>query len=91
MSFQWETPEEINLALAQRLSRIRKRRKLSQQALSRKSNVSYGSIKRFETSGQISLISLTKICVALDCADEIRRLFANVEYGSIEEVLHERS
>ena len=91
MSFIWETPEEINLALAQRLSRIRKRRKLSQQELSEKSNVSYGSIKRFETSGQISLISLTKLCVALDCVDEIKNLFTNVEYGSIEEVLRERS
>lgn len=91
MNFIWETPEEINLALAQRLSRIRKRRKLSQQELSEKSNVSYGSIKRFETSGQISLISLTKLCVALDCADEIRSLFTNVEYSSIEEVLRERT
>ncbi|MBQ4075848.1 MAG: helix-turn-helix transcriptional regulator [Clostridia bacterium] len=91
MSFIWETPEEINLALAQRLSRIRKRRKLSQQELSEKSNVSYGSIKRFETSGQISLISLTKLCVALDCVDEIRNLFTNVEYSSIEEVLRERT
>ena len=91
MSFIWETPEEINLALAQRLSRIRKRRKLSQHELSEKSNVSYGSIKRFETSGQISLISLTKLCVALDCADEIRNLFTNVEYSSIEEVLRERT
>ena len=51
MSFVWETPEEINLALAKRLSRIRKRRNLSQVQLSEKSNVSYGSIKRFETSG----------------------------------------
>ena len=89
MSFVWETPEEINLKLAQRLKNIRKRRKLSQQELSEKSNVSYGSIKRFETTGQISLISLTKLCVALDCADEIRKLFTNVEYSSIEEVLRE--
>ena len=59
MNFVWETPEEINLALAQRFQRIRKRRGLSQLQLSEKSNVSYGSIKRFETSGQISLISLT--------------------------------
>ena len=88
---QWETPEEINMALAQRLKRIRKRRKLSQQALSEKSNVSFGSIKRFETSGQISLISLTKLCVALECVDEIKNMFTNVEYGSIEEVLRERS
>ena len=91
MKFVWETPEEINLALAQRLSRIRKRRNLSPQALSEKSNVSFGSIKRFETSGQISLFSLTKICVALDCVEESKNLFTNVEYGSIEEVLRERT
>lgn len=91
MAFIWETPEEINMALAQRLSRIRKRRNISQQQLSERSNVSFGSIKRFETSGQISLISLTKLCVALGCVDEIRNLFTNVEYASIEEVLRERA
>lgn len=91
MSFVWETPEEINLALAQRLSRIRKRRNLSQVQLSEKSNVSYGSIKRFETTGQISLLSLTKLCAALDCVDEIKNLFTQVEYGNIEEVLRERT
>ncbi len=91
MKFVWETPEEIDLALAKRLGAIRKRRGLSQQALSEKSNVSYGSIKRFETTGQISLISLTKLCVALDCVDEIRNLFTRVEYQSIEEVLRERT
>ena len=91
MRFVWETPEEINMALAQRLSKIRKRRGLTQQVLSEKSNVSFGSIKRFETTGQISLISLTKLCVALDCVDEMKNLFTNVEYGSIEEVLRERT
>ena len=91
MSFVWETPEEINLALAKRLSRIRKRQNLSQVQLSEKSNVSYGSIKRFETSGQISLLSLTRLCVALNCVEEIRNLFTQVEYGSIEEVLRERT
>ena len=91
MSFVWETPEEINLALAKRLSRIRKRRNLSQVQLSEKSNVSYGSIKRFETSGQISLLSLTRLCVALNCVEEIKNLFTQVEYGSIEEVLRERT
>lgn len=91
MKYVWETPEEIDKAVAQRLSRIRKRRKLSQEKLSEKSNVSYGSIKRFETTGQISLLSLTKLCIALDCADEIRKLFTDVEYNSIEEVLNERT
>ena len=91
MAFVWETPEEINQKLAQRLQLLRKRRGISQLQLSEKSNVSYGSIKSFETPGQISLISLTKLCVALDCADEIRQLFTNVEYASIEEVIRERT
>ena len=91
MTFVWEPPEEINQKLAQRLKLLRKRRGISQLQLSDKSNVSYGSIKRFETTGQISLISLTKLCVALDCVDEIRQLFTNVEYASIEEVIRERT
>ena len=91
MAFVWETPEEINIALAKRLAGIRKRRGLTQEQLSEKSNVSFGSIKRFETSGQISLISLTKIAVALDCVDELKNLFTEVKYNSIEEVIRERN
>ena len=91
MGFVWETPEEIDLALAKRLRGIRKRRGLTQQQLSEKSNVSFGSIKRFESTGQISLISLTKLAVALDCADGLKRIFTETAYASIEEVLRERS
>ena len=91
MPFVWETPEEIDLALAKRLAGIRKRRGLAQQELSEKSNVSFGSIKRFETTGQISLISLTRLAVALDCVSEIKVLFTDVGYSSIEEVIRERT
>lgn len=85
--FQWETAEEMNKKLAERVSQIRKRRKISQKELSEKSGVSFGSIKRFETSGQISLISLTKIAIALSCSSEITELFTEVPYLSIEEVI----
>lgn len=85
----WETAEEINKKLAMRVRGLRKRRRISQEKLSNQSGVSYGSIKRFESSGQISLISLTKIALALDCADEIRNLFTDIPYRSIEEVINE--
>jgi hypothetical protein len=52
----WETAEELDKKLAERMRRIRRRRKVSQQKLSDMSGVSYGSIKRFETTGQISLV-----------------------------------
>jgi len=85
----WETPEEINLELAKRVRRIRKRRDLSQEKLSVMSGVSYGSLKRFESTGQISLLSLTKIAMALGCIDEIKELFMKVPYRNIEEVIRE--
>ena len=67
--FIWETPEELDQKLAQRVRKIRKRRSITQEKLASISGVSYGSIKRFETTGQISLVSLTKIAMALDIAD----------------------
>ena len=76
--FIWETPEELDQKLAQRVRKIRKRRSITQEKLASISGVSYGSIKRFETTGQISLLSLTKIAIALDLADELRNIFPQV-------------
>lgn len=90
--FVWETAEELDQKLAQRVRNIRKRRSISQEKLSSMSGVSYGSIKRFETTGQISLISLislTKIAMALDIADELRNIFTHVPYKDIQEVINE--
>ena len=47
----------------------------------------YGSIKRFETTGRISLISLTKRCTVLEYTDDIKRLFTDIEDRSIDEAL----
>ncbi|MCI6064471.1 helix-turn-helix domain-containing protein [bacterium] len=85
----WETPEELDQKLADRVRNIRRRRSISQQKLAKMSGVSYGSIKRFETTGQISLISLTRIAIALGIADELRNIFSKVPYLSMEEVLNE--
>ena len=85
----WETAEEIDMKLAGRIRGIRKRRSISQKELSEMSGVSYGSIKRFETTGQISLLSLTKLAFALNEVDEIRNLFTDVPYRSIQEFINE--
>ena len=68
---------------------IRKRRSISQEKLASMSGVSYGSVKRFESTGQISLLSLTKIAMALDIADELRNIFSQVPYRDIKEVINE--
>ena len=87
--FIWETAEELDLKLAQRVRNIRKRRSISQEKLASMSGVSYGSVKRFESTGQISSLSLTKIAMALDIADELRNIFSQVPYRDIKEVINE--
>ena len=87
--FIWETAEELDLKLAKRVRNIRKRRSISQEKLASMSGVSYGSVKRFESTGQISLLSLTKIAMALDIADELRNIFSQVPYRDIQEVINE--
>lgn len=87
--FIWETAEELDLKLAQRIRNIRKRRSISQEKLAFMSGVSYGSVKRFESTGQISLLSLTKLAIALDIADELRNIFSQVPYRDIQEVINE--
>lgn len=67
--FIWETPEELDQKLAQRVRKIRKRRSITQEKLASISGVSYGSIKRFETTGQISLLSLTKIALSFSLSN----------------------
>ena len=77
------------MALAKRVRGIRRRKAISQEELSARSGVSHGSVKRFENTGMISLLSLTKIAMALNCTEEIRQLFTEVSYQSIEEVIRE--
>ena len=83
-----KTPSELNSLLAHRISDIRKRRKLSQKALSIKSGVSLGSLKRFEQTGDISLISFSKLAIALELDSELENLFTNIPFQSIEEIIN---
>ena len=85
-NFEEVTPQEINKRIAERVRLVRKRRKLSQERLSEKSGVSLGSVKRFERSGEISLISLTKIPIALDLEQGLKDLFKDVPLLSLEEI-----
>lgn len=47
---------------------------LTQEGLAKKSGVSLGSIKRFESSGQISLESLLKLALVLECLDDFSKI-----------------
>lgn len=84
--FKTVTPAEINAGIAERIRTIRRRRKISQEKLSEQSGVSLGSVKRFERSGEISLLSLTKIAIALGLQTDMQNLFKDIPFQSIEEI-----
>ena len=91
ISLYQKTWTEINNDIAQKIVRLRKRKKITQKQLAVRSGVSLGSLKRFEQSGEISLQSLTKIAIALDVENELEDLFNNAPFASIEEVINEQT
>ena len=69
------TEQSIVNGLVERVKKKRKQMKLSQRRLSEKSGVTYASVRRFETTGEISLSSLLKIAHALDSLKDFDELF----------------
>ena len=65
--------------IAKKAQKKRLELNLSQKTLSEKSGVSYGTLKKFEQKGQISLESLLKIALALGEMDQFEHLFAKTD------------
>ncbi len=84
----FKTPNEIQLEIAKNVREKRKKLKLTQKEFAKKSGVSFGSIKRFENTGEISLFSLVKIALVLNCEDDFLNLFKQKQYDSIEEIIN---
>ncbi|MDY2590063.1 MAG: helix-turn-helix transcriptional regulator [Agathobacter sp.] len=88
ISLYQKTWIEINMEIADRIVRLRKRKKISQKELAVRSGVSLGSLKRFEQTGEISLKSLTMLAIALGVEGELDTLFSEVPFESIEEIIN---
>lgn len=79
----------IRNGIMDRARNRRKSLKFSQVELAQRSGVSFGSIKRFEKTGEISLTSLIKIAIALESEEDFNNLFSRKSYQSLEEVINE--
>lgn len=89
INIEQRTPNEISNDIVLRLKKRRKELHITQEELSKRSDVSLGSIKRFETTGEISLKSLIKIAMVFDCEDDFDSLFKQKRYRTIEEIINE--
>lgn len=70
------TPHEMALHIATQLRAKRLSLNFSQKTLSEHSGVSYGVLKKFELTGQISLESLLKLALTLGSMEEFECLFS---------------
>jgi transcriptional regulator with XRE-family HTH domain len=85
--FSENTPNSVQLALKEKIKLIRKNQKISQEELAHRSGVSFGSVKRFETTGQISMESFLKLLHVLDRLDEMGRILnSNENLSQIEKL-----
>ena len=90
-ALQFVTYYEKQLEIVKRFVAIRKSKKISQQRLSVLSGVSYGSIRRFEKTGDISFASLVKLSLALQLYDDLDGLFKiRHDYKTIEDVINDQ-
>lgn len=85
-----KSPNDVNMEIAKRVRARRKEQNITQKQLSVCSDVSFGSIKRFERIGEISLSSLIKVAFALGMEDDFNGLFSKKGYASIQEVIDEQ-
>ena len=70
-----DTVDNVNFRLVERVKERRKEMGLTREELSKRSGVSYASIRRFEETGQISLISLLKIANVFNTLKDFDYLF----------------
>ena len=80
-------PKAIAREIARNLKQRRLESDLTQEALAKRSGVSLGTLKRFETRSEISLKHLLMIAVTLGATDEFHRLFTQQQYQSIDELI----
>ena len=80
------TEEKVIENLVNRVRARRKELKISQKDLAFKSGVSYGSIRRFETTGEISLKSLIQIAKVLNSLEDFEELFIHTQITNLKDI-----
>jgi transcriptional regulator with XRE-family HTH domain len=77
-----KNPVDILEELAAKHKVIRKQARMNQSELASRAGVSLGSLKRFETTGQISLQSLLKLAHVLNCLSDFESIFNPIQNQS---------
>ncbi len=69
-----KSPDDARREIADRFKARRLSHALTQRDLAARSGMSLGSLKRFETTGQIALDSLLRLALAVGCLEDFDRV-----------------
>ena len=78
---------EICVDIAQKVKQRRLELNLTQKGLALRADVNIETYRKFERIGEISLVNLVKIAIALNAVEDFSSLFSQQKYQGIEDVL----
>ena len=81
-----DNPDEIAMEIAHDFRRRRIEKNLAREQVADKSGVAVSTITRFEQKGLISLKNLIGIAMTLEYTSEIKNIFSQPKYSTMEEL-----
>ena len=84
--YTFENVDDIAMKLAQDFRSRRIEKNLTREQIAEKSSVALSNIVRFEQKGLISLKNLIGIAMALEYTSEIKSIFEEPKYSTMEEL-----
>ena len=90
-NFTLESEEDIAKAIADDFRKRRIEKNLTREMVANQSGVPLGNLSRFEQKGLISLKNLISLAVALGYASEIKGIFSQQKYSTMEEMTEIRN
>lgn len=85
-NYTLDNADDIAKAMANDFRKRRIEKNLTREQVAEKANVAVSNIVRFEQKGLISLKNLIGIAMALDYTTEVKNIFAEPKYSTMEEL-----
>ena len=85
-NYTLDNEDDIAKAMANDFRKRRIEKNLTREQVAEKANVAVSNIVRFEQKGLISLKNLIGIAMALEYTTEVKNIFAEPKYSTMEEL-----
>jgi transcriptional regulator with XRE-family HTH domain len=90
LALKLTSPFEVKQRLKARAKQRRLAANLTQEGVATRANVSFGTLKRFESTGDASIETLIAIAFALNAESEFDGLFPPLPYKTIDDVIEQK-